>query len=200
MAIKKSLENFVLARDSEGKPFSAYGKDDLTGKSDATEHYVFQYGRDENRERVIHSITRGDKPTRDAIKALTAAGQSDEAAELKNPQKVQVMGVEFEVGGPVTGKVVDFDEYAKPESQAAFSHAESDLSNTWLIRDVRIGGEKATLDLITSPDTMTAYRAETLVERNNWLAERRAKATEVTPAAEAEPAAPAARPPSPGSR
>ena len=155
MAITPIHGHMVLGRDEGGKPYSVYDSGEDHNRSSATERVILNFGRDDDGSMVVNRIESDGKLATDAAIAVNAAGHPEMAGQLLNPQKTTIYGVEFEVGGPANGKVVDPKAFKDPDVQAAIGDAEKNYEIASFASGVKIGGDEARAEAVAD---VSAFR------------------------------------------
>jgi hypothetical protein len=128
MAIRPIHGHVVLGTDKDGHPYSAYDSYEDNNKHTCKDRLVMEFGQDDNGQMVVRSIERNSAAIGPTIQAARDAGMPREMLAhmekgMINPQQATYHGIEFEIGGPATGRVVDVEQAMKPEVMKALGEA-----------------------------------------------------------------------------
>lgn len=124
----------VLGLTHDGKPYSTPFHDndpEYTGRSPdekTRERYVIKLKERTDGDICIDSIKRDDAHT-DMARAAFERGEIGDmqVEQLVHPEVIEYGGVEFRVGGPPEGKVVDKEKAMSDAYVSTFRHAEADF-------------------------------------------------------------------------
>lgn len=126
MDIKPIPAAMVIGTDGRGRAYAIASPDRDPYAQTAQERLILSYGTNERDDLVVRSIRRGGIAIKAALDGALMAGLSWDAYNAISgaaslPDRAQIHGVVFEVGGPAGGTVAD------PELAAAasdvFEHA-----------------------------------------------------------------------------
>ncbi|MCA3637042.1 MAG: hypothetical protein INF18_15120 [Methylobacterium sp.] len=133
MAIRPIHGHVVLGTDKDGHPYSVYDSYEDDNKFTCKDRLVMEFGQDDNGQMVVRSIERNSAAIGPAIQAAREACMPREMLAhmekgMINPEKATYHGIEFEIGGPATGRVVDLEQARQPEVMKALSDARENYS------------------------------------------------------------------------
>ncbi len=125
----------VVGRTPEGEMYSGPDKttdphlptaQNLDHSEKAQDRYTITYRTNTDGEPVIASIEGDGTRVQAAREDMERGAITDmQVQQLESPKSVEVHGVEFSVGGPAAGVVVDRDAAMQPEAQEFFNDMES---------------------------------------------------------------------------
>lgn len=126
--------HLVLATDAGGSPYTVYDEYEDHKKHDAKSRLILTFGRDDSGQSVVSSIKQDGATVRNAVAALDAVPMPKETKEslvgaLLTPEKASFGGLEFTVGGPASGKLVDKAAFEQPEIRSVLKDAASHYEN-----------------------------------------------------------------------
>jgi len=124
--IKEHWGTAAIGIKQDGTAYSVYDPDEDHNKNTAQDRVSLRFGQDQNGKMVVSHIERDGARANLAFKAQTIsssdpADQARIADRVFRPQKVEIAGVQFEVGGPAEGRIANDADFAKPDSQAALA-------------------------------------------------------------------------------
>ncbi|MBV6634057.1 MAG: hypothetical protein KI792_13605 [Alphaproteobacteria bacterium] len=107
-----------------GDHYSAYDSWYNHDRAEAQDQITMKFGQDDQGNWLVRDIQReGSKANRAfAAQEMTSTDAGDLARirdRVFRPQKVQIAGVEFALGGPAEGRIASDEIFRRPDSQAA---------------------------------------------------------------------------------
>lgn len=122
------LASLYVGLTQGGKPFAEYEYH----RSSEPDSYEIQIGRNGKGETVVSGIERRGTNVDTAWKGIEALGlpaqvQRDMAKKLTEPDEIIFGGLQFKVGGPAKGTLVDRATFEQPEVQAVLRQAEKNF-------------------------------------------------------------------------
>lgn len=126
--IKGTHGHMVLATDAKGSPYTVYDEYEDSKKHDAQSRLILTFGTDKVGNSVVAGIQQDGASVRNAVSALDAVPLPKDTKDslvsaLISPQKATFGGLEFSVGGPAAGTLVDKAAFDKPEIQSVLKGA-----------------------------------------------------------------------------
>lgn len=117
----------VIGTDDRGRPYAIANPNADPYARSARERLVISFGVNEEEALVVRSITRTGTTIRAALDAVVMAGVGRDvhdamAAAATRPDRAEIHGVLFELGGPAEGRVLLPEVHAA--AREVFEHAQ----------------------------------------------------------------------------
>lgn len=98
----------VLGVDKDGNPYTVYDPDGDPNRSDCQKRVILTFGQDQDGNMVVNDIEQDVAGAFEALETARDSGMPKEMVDdlretLCAPEKAEIMGVEFEKGGPAIG-------------------------------------------------------------------------------------------------
>lgn len=102
----------AIGSDGQGRPYGSVHPNNDPRADTAQERLILSYGMNENDELVVRSLRRDGTAIKAALEGAIMAGLSLDAYNAMSeaatrPNRAEIHGMAFEIGGPAEGTVVD---------------------------------------------------------------------------------------------